>query len=324
MKKALVLGVSGQDGSYCAEILISKKVKVYGMLRKSSTGNTKNIDHLINNKAIINKKFFILHGDLLDLSSLIEIISKNKFDYIYNFADQDHVRWSFEIPYYSMNVTNHAVYHILDIINKYSPTTVFFQPISSNIFNSKKGIIDEKTDFNPVSPYALAKLHAYHNCIYFLNVHKINVCGAFFFNHESPRRAEHYVTQKIVKTAVKIYKGKENKIILGDIDIKIDWGYAKEYVKAAIDISFLNKPEFYVIGSGKTHSVKYFLRKTFEYLGLDYKKYLKIDKSLLRPKKTGELKANFSKAKKDFDFNPTTSLDDLIKVMVEDKLNKLL
>ncbi len=323
MKKVLILGITGQDGSYCADILLSKNFKVYGMVRKSATGNTKNIDHLIINKKIINKKFFILHGDLLDTMSIIKIISENKFDYIYNFADQDHVKWSFEIPYYSLNVTSYSVYQILDIINKYSPKSVYFHPISSNIFNSENKFISENSSFNPVSPYALAKLHAYNTCLYFKKTYNLKICGAFFFNHESPRRADHYVTQKIIKAAVNIYKGLEKNIVLGDINAKIDWGYAKEYVQAAIKISMLKDHNFYVIGSGKTTSVKIFLEKSFKYLGLNYKNYLKIDKKLLRVKKTGELKADYSKAKKDFGFKPKTDIDLLIKIMIDEYMKKI-
>ena len=199
-KKALILGVTGQDGSYCAELLIKKNYKVFGMIRKSATGNTKNIKHLLINKKIIGKKLFIEHGDLLDHVSIKNIIEKVKPDEIYNFADQDHVRWSFEIPIYSYNVTVNSVISILETLKNIKKKIKYFQPISSNIFgNIGNKKFNENSQINPQSIYALGKSSVFNLCKMYKQIYNIPIYGAIFFNHESPRRSPEYVTQKIIK-----------------------------------------------------------------------------------------------------------------------------
>ena len=223
-KKILILGVTGQDGSFMAKYLMEKKYQVHGLVRKSATGNLKNIKNFLD-----EKNFFIHHGDLLDLISIENIIRKTKPDEIYNFADQDHVKWSFEIPSYSFDVTGAAVVKILDIIKNCSPRTKFFQPFSSNIFgNSSKKTQNETEEFSPLSIYALGKVTAYFACQLYRDIHGLKIYGAIFYNHESEIRPEEYVTRKITKSVAKIYYGKQNKLYLGDIKAKIDWGYAKE------------------------------------------------------------------------------------------------
>ena len=228
-KKILILGVTGQDGSFMAKYLMEKKYQVHGLVRKSATGNLKNIKNFLD-----KKNFFIHHGDLLDLISIENIIRKTKPDEIYNFADQDHVKWSFEIPSYSFDVTGAAVVKILDIIKNCSPRTKFFQPFSSNIFgNSSKKTQNETEEFSPLSIYALGKVTAYFACQLYRDIHGLKIYGAIFYNHESEIRPEEYVTRKITKSVARIYYGKQKKLYLGDIKAKIDWGYAKDYVKAA-------------------------------------------------------------------------------------------
>ncbi|MDA9629758.1 GDP-mannose 4,6-dehydratase [Candidatus Pelagibacter sp.] len=322
-KKALILGVTGQDGSYAAELLLSKNYKVYGLVRKSATDNTKNIKHLIQNKKIINKKFFIIHGDLLDYSSIYNAINSCRPDEIYNFADQDHVKWSFEIPSYSFNTTCSSVIQILESIKVINKNIKYFQPVSSNMFglsNDKRQ--NEKTELKPNSIYAVAKAATFHACKMYQNVFKLRIYGAIFYNHESPRRSEEYVTQKIIKAASKIFYGKQKYLYLGDISAKIDWGYAKDYVEAAWKIMQQNNPDFFIISSGKTHTVEYFVKETFKLLDLDYKKYLKVDKKLLRPSKTKTLVGNSSKAKQKFGYKNKTSLKKLIKIMLDFEMQK--
>ena len=305
------------------ELLIKKKYEVHGLIRKSSTGNTKNIDHLINNKKIFNKLFFLHRGDLLDIGSIDSAIKKSKPDEIYNFADQDHVGWSFEIPSYSLKTTALSVIEILEILKNKDKKIKYFQPISSNIFgltNSKTQ--NEKTIPNPNSIYGLAKTTALQACKMYSRIYNLFICGAIYYNHESPKRSKDYVSQKIVKSVCEIYYGKKKYLYLGDIKAKIDWGYAKDYVECAWKIMQLKKPDFFVIATGQTYSVEYFVEKCFSYVGLNYKKHVKIDKKLIRPSKTSSLKGNTVKAKKAFRYKLKTKLNDLIKIMMDSELKK--
>ena len=322
-KKILILGITGQDGSYLLDFLIKKNYEVHGLIRRSATGNTKNIDHLIKNPKFYKKSFFLHRGDLLDAVSLKNIINKIQPDEIYNFADQDHVGWSYEIPIYSFKTTALSVIEILEILKNIKKKIKYFQPISSNIFgitNSKKQ--NEKTVADPNSIYGLAKLTAYQACKMYASIYNLFLCGAIFYNHESPKRSKDYVTKKIVENVCAIYQGKKKNIYLGDIKAKIDWGYAKDYAETAWKIMQLKKPDFFIIATGEVHSVEYFVKNCFSYVGLNYKKYLKIDQKLLRPSKTSILKGDISKAKKTFKYKPKTKLKDLIKIMMDHELKK--
>jgi len=320
MKKALILGVTGQDGSYAAELLLSKRYQVYGMYRKSATNNKKNIEEILKNK---NKNFKLVKGDLLDTISLNNLIGEIKPNEIYNFADQDHVGWSYSIPSYSLKTTALSVIEILEIIRRQKYKIKYFQPISSNIFGlthtSKQ---NEETKINPNSIYALGKASAYYACVMYNRIYNMNNCGAIFYNHESPRRSEEYLSKKVVKQAVEIYKNKRKKIFLGDLSAKIDWGYAKDYVEASWQIMQQKKADFFIIGTGKSYYVRDFVKYTFEALNLDYKKYIKTDNKLLRPSKTSNLRANTLKAKKVFNFKVKTNLKKLIKIMIDHELKK--
>ena len=322
-KKALILGATGQDGSYMIELLLKKKYEVHGVYRKSSVGNTINIDHLINNPKVFNKSFFLHKGDLLDPGSMANIINKSNPNEIYNFADQDHVGWSYDIPSYSFKTTALSVIDIFEILRKLNRKIKFFQPISSNIFGETKKVKqNEKTTPEPNSIYALAKTTTLYASRMYNRVYNLHICVAIFFNHESPKRNKDYVSKKIVQHACEIYFNKRKFIYLGNIKSKIDWGYAKEYVDFSWKIMQQKKPDFYIIGSGKNYTVEYFVKKCFEYLGLNYKKHLKIDKKLFRPSKTRNLLADTSKARKDFNFKLKTNLDSLIKIMMDNELKK--
>lgn len=315
-KKALILGITGQDGSYMAELLIKKNYLVHGYIRKSATGNLKNIQHLIDKNKII-----VHHGDLLDFVSLSNTIKKTKPNEIYNFADQDHVRWSTEMPIYSFDVTAGSVLKILEIIKKFSNKSKYFHPISSNVFGgSNKNRQNEDEMFSPKSIYALGKVTAYHACKMYRDVYGLKIYGAIFFNHESEKRSEEYVTRKITKTVARIYYGKQKKLMLGDVSAEIDWGYAKDYMEATYNIMQLKKPNFYVIGTGKKTSVLSFAKKAFSYVGLNYKKYLKINNKLKRKGATKTLLADTSKAKKDFNYKVRTDINKLVKIMMENDL----
>ncbi len=315
-KKILILGASGQDGSFMAKFMHQKKYLVHCIVRKSSTGNLDNL------RSLIGKKNFFLHsGDLLDLISIERIIKNIKPHEIYNFADQDHVRWSFDIPSYSFDVTGSSVVKILEIVKNVSPNSKFFQPFSSNIFgDSSKKKQDEKEIFSPLSIYALGKVTAYYACQMYRRVYGLKIYGAIFYNHESEIRPEEYVTRKITKAVSRIYYGRQKLLYLGDISAKIDWGYAKDYVKAAYQIMQLSKPDVFIIASGKSYSVEYFVKKCFEYVGLNYKKHLRINKKFLRPSKNNVLIGDTSKAKRKFNFKIETNLDKIISIMMENDL----
>ena len=316
-KKALVLGSTGQDGSYMIEFLLKKNYSVHGIYRKSATSNTKNINNLLNNSKVFNKKFFLHRGDLLDPVSLENIINKVKPSESYNFADQDHVSWSVSTPSYSFKVTALSVIEILEIIK--NKKIKYFQPISSNIFGlTKSKKQNEKTEVNPNSIYALGKSTVLSACKMYNRIYKMKNYGAIFYNHESPRRTKEYVTQKIVHGVCDIYNNKSKVLYLGDLNAKIDWGYAKDYVEAAWKIMQLKKPDFFVIGTGNCYSVKDFVKKCFSYVNLDYRKFVKINKKLIRPSKTSFLKADTKKAFKFINYNRNkTSLDKLIKIMMD-------
>jgi|TARA_B110000238_G_scaffold199660_1_gene247301 GDPmannose 4,6-dehydratase len=323
MKKILILGVTGQDGSYMADFLLKKKISVHGLIRKSSTGNTKNIDHIINNPKIFNKTFFLHKGDLLDAISISNTINKIKPDEIYNFADQDHVTWSRDIPLYSYSTTTLAVIQIFEFLKTQDKKIKFFQPVSSNMFGANNdNSLSENSNLSPRSVYALAKSSTYLASKMYSNVNNLFICGAIFFNHESPRRSQEYVTTKIIKAACNIYCGKQKYLYLGDVTAKIDWGYAKDYVEMAWKIMQQKKPDFFVIGTGINTSVEKFTNECFKYVGLDYKKYLKVDKKLLRSNKTKNLKANLKKAKKILNYKVKTNIKDLIKIMMENELKE--
>ena len=323
MKKAIVFGSTGQDGSYMCELLLKKNYKVFALVRKSATGNTKNLAHLIKDKKIFEKKFFLVRGDLNDHSSIHNLIINIKPDEIYNFADQDHVGWSFSIPSYSLMTTSHSLINILETIKIYNKKIKYFHPLSSNMFgitNTKKQ--DEKTAFNPQSVYAISKVTCYYLCNLYRKVHNLKIYNAIFYNHESPRRSEEYVTTKIVKHVCDIYKKKRKFLELGDISARIDWGYAKEYVYFVQKIMQTKKPDVFIIATGKAHSVKEFAEKCFKYVGLDYKKYLKTNKKFLRPSKTSVLIGNTNKIKNTLKFKINYNLDKIIKIMMDHELNK--
>ena len=316
-KIALILGVTGQDGSFMAELLLKKGYVVHGLIRKSATGNLRNVSKIIAS----NKLFKIHHGDLLDFVSITNIISKIKPDEIYNFADQDHVRWSFELPSYSFAVTGASVINILEIIKEQSPESKFFQPLSSNMFGGSNNSRQNETEsLTPRSIYALGKVTAYHACKLYRDVFGLKICGAIFYNHESEIRPEEYVTRKITKAVARIYYGKQKTLKLGDVNAKIDWGYAKDYVEVSHKIMQQKKPDFFIIASGKKHSVLEFVKKSFNYVGLDYKKYIKIEKKLFRPSKTVSLVGNTNKARKILKYRTKTNLDKLISIMMENDL----
>ena len=321
MKKALILGVTGQDGSYLADILLSKGYEVHGLIRKSATGNTKNIQHLISDENILNISFFLHRGDLLDSTSLYRIFTEVSPDEIYNEADQDHVRWSYDMVSYSSEITAVAVARILEIIKQVNPNIKYFQPLTSNMFGiSNTDKQNESTQFNPQSPYAISKTFAYYTTKYYRETFGIHASTAIFYNHESPRRTPEYVTRKITQSVARISLGKQKKLVLGDTSAKIDWGYAKDYMEAAWTMLQHRDADDYVIGSGKAYSVRDFVDEAFSIVGLETDKYLETSQEFMRPSKTSTLVADTSKAKKILNFEPKVDFHNLVRIMLEEDL----
>ena len=316
-KKALIFGVTGQDGSYLAELLLEKDYEVHALIRRSATGNTKNIDHIID-------KIVIHRGDLADTTSIYRIIKDAEPNEIYNEADQDHVSWSYDSVDYSCDITGAAVGRILEIIKQINPGIKFFQPLSSNIFGKAvETPQNENTAFNPQSPYAAAKVFAYVLCKYYREVFDIKVSTGIFYNHESERRTEDYVTRKITRGVAKIFLGLQDKIYLGNLDTKIDFGYAPEYMEAAWNIMQLDYADDFIICTSEVHTVKEFLHEAFKIVDFNPADYVEFDPKYARPSDTSYLVGNISKAKKAFNFKPQVTFKKLVKLMVENDIAEL-
>ncbi len=310
-KKALILGITGQDGSYLAELLLSKGYEVHGFIRRSATGNTVNIDHLL-------EKITLHRGDLADTTSLYRVIAAVRPQEIYNEADQDHAGWSYDVVDYASDITGAAPGRVLEIIRQLDPSIRYFQPLTSNMFGLTDAVTqNEETPLRPQSPYACAKAYAWTLTKYYRDVHKLFASTAIFFNHESPRRTPSYVTRKITKAAARISLGLQDKLFLGDTTAKLDFGYAAEYMEAAWNILQLEKPDDFVIGTGEAHSVQEFAEAAFEAVGLKAADYIQVDPKLLRPGKTSTLIADYAKAKKAFGYEPKVKYKDLVKIMVD-------
>lgn len=314
MPRVLIFGINGQDGSYLAELLLEKGYEVHGLIRRSATGNLGNVEPLMT-------KIQLHYGDLADPVSMAQIVNTVRPDEIYNEADQDHAGISFKIPSYNYDVTGSAVGRMLEIVRNIDPGIKIFQPVTSNMFgNTQICPQNESTPFSPMNPYSCAKVFAYNLCNMYREAYGMFVGVGIFFNHESPRRTDSYVTRKITKTVAKIKAGLENELVLGDMSAQIDWGYAKEYMQAAWNIMQLDKSDTFIIGTGEVHSVEDFVNEAFRYVGLDSRKYVRSNKDLLRPAQNSILRADISKAKKAFGFEPKVKFKELVKIMMDHDL----
>jgi GDPmannose 4,6-dehydratase len=323
MAKALVLGVTGQDGSYLAEVLLEKGYEVHGMVRRSATGNTRNIQHLIDDPAVFGRQFFLHRGDLADVTSLYRIISQVKPQEIYNEADQDHVSWSYDMVGFSADITGAAVGRLLEIIKQLDPSIRYFQPCTSNMFGkTSTATQNEETPFNPMSPYACSKLLAYHFVRYYREAFGMFASTAILYNHESPRRTEEYLTRKVTRGVARIARGKQQHLSLGDLSARIDWGYSREFMEAAWSILQAPAADDFVIGTGEAHSVQEWVNEAFAIAGLDPAKHIVQDERFMRPTKTSPLVADISKARRLIGFNPKTTFKPLVRLMVEADLRE--
>ena len=318
MKKSLITGITGQDGSYRAELLLSKEYEVHGVIRRASTFNTERIDHLYQDPHINGVRLFLYYGDLADSTNLIKLLYRIQPDEIYHLAAQSHVRVSFDIPEYTGDVTGLGTIRILEAIRETGLKAKFYQASSSEMYGKAQEVPQrETTPFYPRSPYGAAKLYSYWLTVNYRESYGMFACNGILFNHESPRRGETFVTRKVTRAAARIKAGLEEKVYLGNLDAKRDWGYAKEYVEAMWLMLQQKEPDDYVIATGETHSVRELLEETFSYAGLDWRKHLAIDERYYRPAEVDLLIGDPGKAKRKLGWEARTKFKDLVRLMVD-------
>ncbi|NPU90268.1 MAG: GDP-mannose 4,6-dehydratase [Fervidobacterium sp.] len=343
-KRALITGITGQDGSYLAEFLLSKGYEVHGIIRRSSTFNTQRIDHIYVDPHEPNAKLFLHYGDLSDPGVITEIIYNVQPDEIYNLGAQSHVKVSFDMPEYTGNITGLGALRILEAIRRSGIKAKYYQASSSEMFGGAPAPQNEKTPFYPRSPYAASKVYAYWITVNYREAYNIFACNGILFNHESPRRGETFVTRKITRALAHILVGKQKKLFLGNLYAKRDWGYAPEYVEMMWLMLQQDKPDDYVVGTGESHTIKEFLVKAFEYAGIELefkgqgteekalvksldKQWegvlrigdivVEVDPRYFRPTEVEHLQADITKAKEKLGWQPRTTFEELVKIMVD-------
>jgi GDPmannose 4,6-dehydratase len=316
MKRALITGITGQDGSYLAELLLSKGYEVHGLIRRASTFNTERIDHLYRDFHDPEARVYLHYGDLSVSGQLTDLLSLIKPDEIYNLGAQSHVRVSFDMPEYTGDITGLGTLRRLEAIRKTGIQTRFYQASSSEMFGAAPPPQSELTPFQPQSPYAAAKVYAYYVVKNYRDAYKLFACNGILFNHESPRRGETFVTRKITRAATRIKLGMQKKLYLGNTKAKRDWGYAGDYVEAMWLMLQQDNPDDYVIALGETHSVEEFVEKVFQKLGLDYREYVEVDPRYFRPTEVDVLLGDSSKARKNLGWEPKVSFEALIDMMI--------
>jgi GDPmannose 4,6-dehydratase len=317
-KRALITGITGQDGSFLAELLLEKGYEVHGVIRRSSSFNTQRIDHLYQDPHQPGTRLFLTFGDLNDSTSLNTILRELKPDEIYNLGSQSHVRVSFEVPEYTSEITGVGTVRLLEAVRSAGIKTKFYQASSSEMFG-KVGETPQRetTPFHPRSPYACAKVFAHYATVNYREAYNLFACNGILFNHESERRGETFVTRKITRAATRIKLGLQEKLFLGNLDAKRDWGYAKDYVEAMWLMMQTETADDYVIATGETHSVREFVEETFGYLDLDWQQYVEIDPWYYRPSEVDLLLGDASKARKELGWEPKVGFKQLVKLMVD-------
>jgi len=317
MKKALITGITGQDGSYLTELLLSKNYRVYGIIRRSSSFNTGRIDHIYQDPHDPDPKLKLIYGDLNDASSLNKIIRTVQPDEIYHLGAQSHVRVSFDVPEYTGEVTAMGTVRLLEAIRETGVATKFYNASSSEMFGNAAPPQGEQTPFQPRSPYAAAKLYAHWMTVNYRDGYHLFACNGILFNHESPRRGETFVSRKITKAAARIKLGIQEKLFLGNLDARRDWGFAGDYVEAMWTIMQQDRPDDFVIATGETHSVRELLDEAFGYIDLDWKHHVEIDPRYYRPNEVDVLLGDASKARKQLGWQPKVRFRDLVHMMVD-------
>jgi GDPmannose 4,6-dehydratase len=317
-KKALITGITGQDGSYLAELLLNKGYEVHGIKRRSSSFNTSRIDEVLPDWHERDARLLLHFADLADSTSLIKLLYRLQPDEIYHLGAQSHVRVSFEIPEYTGEITALGTTRLLEAIRETGIKTKFYQASSSEMFGKASEIPQrETTPFWPRSPYACAKVYAHWTTVNYREGYGLFACNGILFNHESPRRGETFVSRKITRAVARIRAGIENKLYLGNLEAKRDWGYAPEYVEAMWRMMQRDKPEDFVVATGETHSVREFVEAAFEHAGLDWERCVEIDPRYFRPTEVDVLLGDASKAKRELDWKPKVKFHDLVRLMVD-------
>jgi GDPmannose 4,6-dehydratase len=317
-KTALITGITGQDGSYLAELLLEKGYEVHGIIRRASTFNTSRIDHIYNDPHNPNVKMFLHYGDLADSSNVSRLMEKIAPDEVYHLAAQSHVRVSFDIPEYTGDVTALGTLRLLDAIRETGVNAKFYQASSSEMYGKVMEVPQkETTPFYPRSPYAAAKVYAYWITVNYRESYDMFACNGILFNHESPRRGETFVTRKITRAVARITAGLQKTLYLGNLDAKRDWGYAKEYVEAMWLMLQQPTADDYVIATGETYSVREFLEEAFRHVGLHWQDYVQIDEKYFRPAEVDLLIGDASKAKAALGWQPKTTFKELVHLMVD-------
>ena len=320
-KRALVTGITGQDGSFLAELLLSKGYEVHGIIRRSSSFNTQRIDHIYLDAHEVGNRLFLIHGDLADSSALNTILRQVQPDEIYNLGAQSHVRVSFDVPEYTGDVTALGTIRILEAIKELGMKPRFYQASSSEMYGLTPEVPQrETTPFHPRSPYACAKVFAYHATVNYREAYNLFACNGVLFNHESERRGETFVTRKITRAATRIKMGLQEKLYLGNLDAKRDWGYARDYVEAMWLMMQADEPDDYVIATGETHSVREFVEEAFNCLDLEWQKYVEIDPWYYRPSEVDLLLGDATKARTKLGWEPKVKFKDLVRLMIEHDL----
>lgn len=318
MKKALITGITGQDGSYLAELLLAKGYEVHGIIRRASSFNTGRIDHLYKDPHINGVHLFLHYGDIADSTNLIKLLYRIQPDEVYHLAAQSHVRVSFDIPEYTGDVTGLSTIRILEAMRETGVKARFYQASSSEMFGKVHEVPQrETTPFHPRSPYGAAKVYAYWATVNYRESYGMFACNGILFNHESPRRGETFVTRKITRAVARIKAGQQEKLYLGNLDAKRDWGYAREYVEAMWQMLQQDEADDYVIATGETHSVEEFLTEAFSHVNLDWRDYVELDPKYLRPAEVDLLIGDASKAKRMLGWEPKVSFRELVRLMVD-------
>ncbi len=327
-KRALITGITGQDGSYLSELLLEKGYEVHGIIRRSSCFNTERIDHIYKDPHNPEAQLFLHYGDLTDGTTLRRILEEVKPLEIYNLGAQSHVRVSFDSPEYTVDAVGMGVLRLLEAIRDYQYRTGievrFYQAGSSEMYGKVLEIPQkETTPFYPRSPYACAKVYGHWQTVNYRESYGLFACNGILFNHESPRRGPTFVTRKITRAVARIVKGKQKEIYLGNLDSKRDWGYAKDYVRAMWLMLQHSEPDDYVIATNETHSIREFLDIAFGYVNLDWNQYVKFDERYLRPAEVDILIGDPAKAKTKLGWEPTVTFEQLVKLMVDADLKAL-
>ncbi|MCL2930577.1 MAG: GDP-mannose 4,6-dehydratase [Trichodesmium sp. St16_bin4-tuft] len=327
-KRALITGITGQDGSYLAELLLEKDYEVHGIIRRSSSFNTDRIEHIYQDSHHPNARLFLHYGDLTDGTTLRRIIEAVKPLEIYNLGAQSHVRVSFDSPEYTVDSVGMGALRLLEAIRDYQQRTGievrFYQAGSSEMFGKVQEIPQkETTPFYPRSPYSCAKVYAYWQTINYRESYNLFACNGILFNHESPRRGETFVTRKITRAVARILAGKQKKLYLGNLDAKRDWGYAKDYVRAMWMMLQQEAPDDYVIATNETHSIKEFLEIAFTYVNLNWQDYVEFDPRYLRPTEVDLLIGDCTKAREKLDWKPSVTFTELVHLMVDSDIKIL-